>query len=768
MINSIELRNWKTHKNTKLSFTKGTNVLVGLMGAGKSSIMDAISYALFGSFPALQHRRVSISDIITNRPTQENEASVKLVFTAEGNTYAVQRNISLNGATKATLQLNGSYLQSQPQRVNEEVERILRMDYDLFSRAIYSEQNRMDYFLELAASERKRQIDELLGLDKFAIAQENTKSMINRIKDMVSEQQKVTQNFDMDKIREELAQLQKELGSLQKSKEETERQSKKMGSEVSSVESQLKSMKSEYNKKLEMKRQSAEISSKIEYINKEIKKIEQQKTRDAKELEKLLSKAKSTASDLRAQEKQSGDAYSKANSEYAAVDTNLNQIKKRIKERDELLSETKDANLESEKKKLEEESNAIQGLEKQLAYYQSQREEIGKWVGELEKHFSRCPVCERELSDEMRARLIQGKKNMLGEAEKNAKGFESELKSKRTGMDKLKKGFDKLMLNNERLKDYSGLEEQSKEAESKLDIAKNTSKKSKEEHEKIKNEIESLNEEVLKLSSEKEGADRLNTYKKNISELETQSKEKEKEIKAIEADEKKIDVLQNNFTKLSSTLSKLNSEIEAHVTYIKEKEKQTKDKKEQLEGIEKIHAEIEGKNGAIENLSKFRNALEETQIILRTRLINAINNIMQQTWPEMYPYTDYTGIMLDATANDYLLKLRTLNDGKERWEDVEAIASGGERSIACLTMRIGFALVLVPNLRWVILDEPTHNIDRQGMNRFIKVFNETLPRIVDQIFIITHDELLKQAASSKTYVLTRNKGENLPTAIEEQ
>ncbi|MDE1851012.1 MAG: hypothetical protein KGH54_04455, partial [Candidatus Micrarchaeota archaeon] len=79
-----------------------------------------------------------------------------------------------------------------------------------------------------------------------------------------------------------------------------------------------------------------------------------------------------------------------------------------------------------------------------------------------------------------------------------------------------------------------------------------------------------------------------------------------------------------------------------------------------------------------------------------------------------------------------------------------------------------FALVLVPNLRWIILDEPTHNIDAQGMGRFIKVFNETLPKIIDQIFIITHDEQLRHASSSKTYLLTRNKGENGATVVQEQ
>ena len=74
-------------------------------------------------------------------------------------------------------------------------------------------------------------------------------------------------------------------------------------------------------------------------------------------------------------------------------------------------------------------------------------------------------------------------------------------------------------------------------------------------------------------------------------------------------------------------------------------------------------------------------------------------------------------------------------------------------------------LVLVPNLKWLILDEPTHNIDQQGLSKFVQMFSETLPGIVDQVFIITHDEMLKQVNDAKIYILNRNKEENGPTQI---
>ncbi|MCL5089789.1 MAG: hypothetical protein M1382_01295, partial [Candidatus Marsarchaeota archaeon] len=82
---------------------------------------------------------------------------------------------------------------------------------------------------------------------------------------------------------------------------------------------------------------------------------------------------------------------------------------------------------------------------------------------------------------------------------------------------------------------------------------------------------------------------------------------------------------------------------------------------------------------------------------------------------------------------------------------------GGERSTACLTMRIALAMVIIPNLKWIILDEPTHNIDSNGINNLIEVMGNNLPKIVEQIFIITHDETLKQINDAAVFLLERDK-----------
>ena len=61
MLKTLNLDQWRTHKTSELEFGSGTNVIVGVMGSGKSSIVNAISYALFGTFPALKSKQVTLA-----------------------------------------------------------------------------------------------------------------------------------------------------------------------------------------------------------------------------------------------------------------------------------------------------------------------------------------------------------------------------------------------------------------------------------------------------------------------------------------------------------------------------------------------------------------------------------------------------------------------------------------------------------------------------------------------------------------------------------
>jgi DNA repair exonuclease SbcCD ATPase subunit len=160
----------------------------------------------------------------------------------------------------------------------------------------------------------------------------------------------------------------------------------------------------------------------------------------------------------------------------------------------------------------------------------------------------------------------------------------------------------------------------------------------------------------------------------------------------------------------------------------------------------------------------FENCLSATQIELRTSLLQTINEAMSNIWQSIYPYNDFTDARLNVVDNGYDLEVLSRN---KLWTRVEGILSGGERSAAALCIRIAFSLVLTKQLSILILDEPTHNLDETAVLKLSEMLRDSLPELVSQTFIITHDKNLENAASSKVYKINRNKDLDMPSEVEE-
>lgn len=767
MINSIELTNWKTHGSTKLTFTKGTNILIGQMGAGKSSIMDAISFSLFGTFPAIKNRRINVNDIIRSKPEQKKRAAVKLCFAVDKDEYTVERELGIDEPGRAKLEKNNAYVQSQPQRVTEEIEKILKMDYDLFSRAVYSEQNRLDYFLELRSFERKRQIDNLLGLDKFSNAQENTTSLINKIKEMIGEGEKTAKGFDIKRLKEGLLALNKELEKLSKDKTEIEERLMSLDSREKETASKLKAMKERYSRKIGLNKETAELKSKLDILESEIGKIDAKKLGSREEVQSLIESVGTQLSELRKLESKTLNTLQDRQLQIGKFKNMISDMERKIIEKNRLAGSTKSAEKSKIAESIERCSSELELAEKEIARNAAMKSESDRWIGELEKHLNKCPVCEREFSEEVRLKLLSSKKYAIEEFGQKLKEATELRDKKRKEINELNSIQNKLLLIEEKLTEYSTLEVKLAEAKKSAEGVAEEARAMASDRESYSDRIAKLGEEVARLKAAKDALERKASYLIAKERIAASISDKAKELGLIEVNEDELDSMQKEFVEVSSQISRFKASLEAGIAASKEKSRQIKDREEEIDRIEKLYEAIKIRKATLDDLSKFKNAMQETQAILRNRLINSINEIMQDIWPELYPYGDYPSIAMAATEDDYILRVYSYRDGTHVWENVESTASGGERSIACLAMRIAFALVLVPNLRWLILDEPTHNIDQQGLNKFVRVFNEILPSIVDQIFIITHDEQLKQVSNGKVYLLSRNKEENRETIVEE-
>jgi len=147
---------------------------------------------------------------------------------------------------------------------------------------------------------------------------------------------------------------------------------------------------------------------------------------------------------------------------------------------------------------------------------------------------------------------------------------------------------------------------------------------------------------------------------------------------------------------------------------------------------------------------------------MRRRFVSRANDVMQTVWDRVYPYDDYSSIRLRAGA-DYVLEIK---DDRGDWFSVEGEVSGGERHTAALSLRIALSLVLAPGLKLLILDEPTHNLDSRAIDDLAETMRANVADLVDQLFVITHDEQLETAVTASLYHLRKKDTDHGLTEIE--
>jgi exonuclease SbcC len=148
--------------------------LVGPTGSGKSSIIDAMCFALYGNVPRYEdQRRVGFAIAI-----QSLEARVSLVFEVGGERYVaarVVRRTSQGGATTREARLE-RYIDSEatetrasgPREVNEAVEQVLGLPFEHFTKCVVLPQGEFARFLHDRPTDRQELLVRLLDLGRYA------------------------------------------------------------------------------------------------------------------------------------------------------------------------------------------------------------------------------------------------------------------------------------------------------------------------------------------------------------------------------------------------------------------------------------------------------------------------------------------------------------------------------------------------------------------------------------------------------------------------
>lgn len=763
MISTLSLRNWRTHRDTAVQLGRGTNLVIGIMGSGKSGLLDALSYALFGTFPQLKRREASLADAITHG---ENEARVSLGFSHEGKEYSVARALKKSGekvTAGAKFSCGGKVLDSGTRRVNELISSTLGVDYDLFTRAIYSEQNNIDYFLTIDPAKRKREMDRLLGLDRFETARAASVSLLNRISHDADSLSRHFSQEEYASLKSQEAEKSALLKSLEEKARSLQNQHKELKENSSGLSKKLSSLESLLKKRDSLKSAIERASARAEALSPELegKSPSQDSLAKMKEsLEALSAKKKSLDSQL-AETENAISAASLSLGKTASKLTDAKSSSKKIAELESELSSLSKIEGKTPESLLEEADSALLASTSKIESLSSRIAELKEAIGQLKPGISKCPVCDSGLSPHAAERILGQKKEKLN-------SLDSELSTLNKSLLPLKERKRQLLRKIEKKNTLSSSISQLKERASALPRLEKEKSAKESELKLLAGKKSSLNSSREKCA--KEYSDALLAYREEESLLKKaqflksareemeRSKEEFSQLKFEESELAKVrkesEEARISLERASSSLDSLKKEKQyasESLSMLRPRIMKMGEARKESEYLQKLRAELQ----------IYRNSLIELQSELRAELTGAIGSAMNNIWPILYPYADYKQLRIVATEKDYFFEV---NDGE--WRRLEKIASGGEKACLSLTLRMALSTVLTPNVGWMMLDEPTHNLDAEAIHTLSEALENKVPEIIPQSIVITHEENLISSEFARSYKFSRDKGSLGPTVVE--
>lgn len=155
VINYIHIKNMFVHRDTRIEFTDGKNVIIGDIGKGKTLINEAIAFALFGSVA------------LRGKSPQYKKTEIELSFNYNNEVFLIKRKINdasfnmLDKDTNVFVEVCNS-----TSIVNQKVIALLGYNYDIYLLSNYCKQKKLAYFSELTPAKRLQYIDKISGIEE--------------------------------------------------------------------------------------------------------------------------------------------------------------------------------------------------------------------------------------------------------------------------------------------------------------------------------------------------------------------------------------------------------------------------------------------------------------------------------------------------------------------------------------------------------------------------------------------------------------------------
>ncbi len=200
---TFKILKWKNFLSTgnnwsELDLTKNkTTLVVGSNGAGKSTMLDALSFALFGK----AHRNISKPQLVNS--INNKNCVVEVTFSALGSDFRIVRGIKPNvfEIWKGETMINQSSHAKEYQKILEQ--NILKLNHKSFHQIVVLGSSSFIPFMQLSAQNRRDVIEDLLDINVFSkmnsLLKEKTSLLKDHIKDVTHQHAVTSTKFDAQK-----------------------------------------------------------------------------------------------------------------------------------------------------------------------------------------------------------------------------------------------------------------------------------------------------------------------------------------------------------------------------------------------------------------------------------------------------------------------------------------------------------------------------------------------------------------------------------------
>lgn len=768
-IKSIELKNFLVHEYSLINFVDGINIITGQNGSGKSSIIEAICFCLFGK-PIYHNKK---EDLIRYG---QRDFLVKMIMNNNQRDFIIERRSS-------TFSTN-LYGINSPNLLKAYLLKNFNINYRRYISTLLIKQKSIDEFIRATPRERMKEFEKIIGIDIL-------KKIIDVNQRIIKEYEGYIKGFDYFKKKNDLEEIEKTISQIEfennqkiKTKENLEKtlnelkNNKKLLEDVKELYRKLKDIEN-YEKKYK------EIGEELEKDRETFEKYEKYKEiyKKAIETKSAYENFIKIKSELETIEKHK-EGYEKYQEYLNCLNDEktkkLEIIVKRGKEIKKLLiSEFGNLNecsdyiniLNQIKQKKQELLGRKQKIIQRIGEIDNQISQNQKILKELENIYGNCPICKRPLDENHRKIVIESAKaeinNLILEKQKAKQELESidkelleterKLKFEPTIEEfcTLKEIFEKNKLHwnkwEKEIKNYKIYEEDYKIYSQKVALEKR-----KVEYEnKIKEWNYNYNfQEIISFVEENRKFYENYLSKLNFKkQLEIEINKKNEILLKLEnyknVNFEKIDIeikqVEKEIERISNEIGKLEGEIKTNEKIINELKIRKEDIKKELNEYEK-------KKNQKEIYEELNNRLINLITFERKRSYENLKFYVQYYF-DKFNLLDYKSIEIEFSEEKMDIFLK--NDSGY---DINVNSlSGGEKTALSLAMRLSIAQMLDIKFKIFILDEPTDGMDNERIESLGELFYNFIKYNPDyQLIVITHEEEIAQMGYYRVHLERRS------------